>query len=297
MVNMDVIEESARLDNFTLRYTQSAVDFITRSKDKPFFLYMAHSFPHIPLAASTAFAGKSLQGSYGDAVQEIDWSVGQVLQSIQANALDSNTLVMFSSDHGPWFQGSPGGLRGRKGETFEGGVRVPFIARFPGVIPGGQLCQGFATHLDILPTVASLTAAPPPANQLDGIDIRALLTGQETDLARDLFLYFNDVYLQCARVGSWKLHMARFNSPPFTAPPAEGRLNLPLPSPELYNLVFDPDESHDRSPRNAAVISDIRNRVLQALQSFPPDIMDAWNRTMALQVEGTPAGCSPIPKH
>src|SRR5206468_8856090 len=103
--------------------------------------------------------GRSSRGPYGDAVQEFDWSVGQVLEALKSNGLDSNTLVMVSSDHGPWFQGSNGGLRGRKGESYEGGVRVPFIARFPGWIPGGQVAGGFATSLDVLPTVAALAGA------------------------------------------------------------------------------------------------------------------------------------------
>src|SRR6266496_2815669 len=160
MHNRDLIEEPARLDTLTQRYTQRAVDFVYRSKDKPFFLYMPHAFPHLPLAASAAFAGRSSRGPYGDAVQEIDWSVAQVLQALKANGIDSDTLVMVSSDHGPWFQGSPGGLRGRKGESWEGGVRVPFVARYPARIPSGVVCRNFATTLDVLPTVAGLTGAP-----------------------------------------------------------------------------------------------------------------------------------------
>ena len=159
--------------------------------------------------------------------------------------------MVFSSDHGPWFQGSPGGLRGRKGETFEGGVRVPFVARYPGFIPPNQVCSAFATSLDVLPTVAGLAGAALPPNPLDGVDIRALLTGEQASLTREAFLYFNDVYLQAARVGSWKLHVSRFNVPAFCPAPAEGRLNLPLPWPELYDVVADVDESHDRSNRNA----------------------------------------------
>ena len=294
--NTDIIEQPASLETLTRRYTERAVDFIGRSGGAPFFLYMPHSFPHIPLAASPAFSGRSFQGLYGDVVQEIDWSVGQVLESIQANGLDSNTLVMVSSDHGPWFQGSPGGLRGRKGDTFEGGVRVPFVARFPGLIPGGQVCEEFAASLDIFPTVAGLAGAALPANPLDGIDIQPLLTGQPQDLPREAFLYFNDVYLQCARLGQWKLHVARFNSPPFTPAPAEGRLNLPLPCPELYNVVADPDESHDRAARNAATVSDLQARIARLMPTFPSDIWSAWNATLSVPVQGTPAGCLPIKK-
>jgi arylsulfatase A len=294
MHNLDVIEEPANLDTLTLRLTATAADFINRSKGSPFFLYMAHPYPHLPLPTAGPFSGKSGHGQYGDTVQEIDWSVGQVLRSIRDAGQESNTLVVFSSDHGPWFQGSPGGLRGRKGETFEGGVRVPFVARYPGFIPQNQVCSAFATSLDVLPTVADLTGATLPANPLDGVGIRGLLTGEQASVTRDAFLYFNDVYLQAARVGSWKLHLSRFNVPAFCPAPAEGRLNLPLPWPELYDVVADVDEAHDRMNRNGGTVADIRNRVERMLQTFPADIQDAWARTLAMRVQGTPAGCLPI---
>ena len=293
MHNLDVIEEPATLETLTQRYTAAAVDFIGRPRKNPFFLHLGYSFPHLPLACSQQFAAQSNEGIYGDAVQEIDWSVGQVLQAVKAGGLDYNTLVVFSSDHGPWFQGSPGRLRGRKGETFEGGVRVPFIARYPGLIPPGQVSKAFATSLDMLPTAAAIARAALPPNPLDGLDIRTLLTGDNASLTRDAFLYFNDVYLQAARLGSWKMHVSRYNTPPFYPAPAEGRLNLPLPSPELYDAVRDVDESHDRSSRNPAVITDMRARIDRLMQTFPTDIQDAWARTMATTVAGTPAGCSP----
>jgi len=293
MHNLDIIEQPANLDTLTQRYTQAAVDFIGRAKDSPFFLYMPHSFPHLPLAASSAFLGRSWQGLYGDVVQEIDWSVGQVLQSLKAAGIDSNTLVIFTSDHGPWYQGSPGGLRGRKGEVFEGGVRVPFIARYPSLIPSGQVCRGFAAGLDILPTVAAVTGAPLPQNPLDGIDLTPLLTGQQSDLTREAFLYFNDVYLQAARLGSWKLHATRFNMPAFTQAPAVGRLNLPI-CPELYDVIADPDEGHDRSDRNATVVADLTGRMARLIQTFPNDIIKAWQNTLSLPLPGTPAGCFPV---
>jgi arylsulfatase A len=296
MHNLDVVEEPATLETLTQRYTATAVDYITRARSNPFFLYMGHSYPHLPLAVSTQFAGRSNEGLYGDVVQEIDWSVGQVLQAVRDNGLDSNTLVVFSSDHGPWFQGSPGRLRGRKGETFEGGVRVPFMARYPGVIPAGQISKAFATSLDLLPTVGRMTGAPLPPNPLDGVDIRGLLTGDQTSVSRDTFLYFNDVYLQAARNGNWKLHVSRFNSPPFSPPPAGGVQNLPLPSPELYDVSRDLDESHDRSIRNPAVVTDLQARIGRALQTFPVEIQNAYTSTQGIPVQGTPAGCFPVRK-
>src|SRR5262249_36153959 len=160
---------------------------------------------------SARYTGQSYHGLYGDSIQEIDASVGQILQALKSNGLDSNTLVMFSSDHGPWFQGSPGRLRGRKGEVFEGGVRVPFLARYPAFIPAGQVTDTLASGLDILPTVGALARAALPSNPLDGVNLRALLSGEEGFVSRDILLYFNDVYLQAARLGSWKMHVARYN--------------------------------------------------------------------------------------
>jgi len=296
MHNTDVIEAPADLTTLTQRYTQQAVSFINRASGSPFFLYLAHSFPHIPLCASQPFLGKSFQGLYGDVVQEIDWSTGQVLQALQANGIDNNTLVIFTSDHGPWYQGSPGGLRGRKGETFEGGVRVPFLARFPGYIPAGTQNHSVVSTLDILPTVASLTGAALPPLPPDGIDLTQVLTGRAKDVTRDAFLYFNDVYLQAARLANWKLHVTRFNMPAFSQAPPCGRLSLPLPSPELYDVVMDPDEGHDRADRNPANVAQIRGRMDALIQSFPVDIQNAWANTLCQQVQGTPSGCYPIPQ-
>ena len=294
MSNTSVIEAPADLTALTQRYTRQALSFINRSAGSPFFLYLAHSFPHIPLAASQPFLGRSFQGLYGDVVQEIDYSTGQVLQALRANNIDQNTLVIFTSDHGPWYQGSPGKLRGRKGETFEGGVRVPFLARFPGYFPAGVTNQALVSTLDILPTVANLTGAAPPPLPLDGVDLTAVLTGGATDVSRDAFLYFNDVYLQAARLGNWKLHVTRFNTPAFLQPPTGGKISLPLPQPEMYDVVVDPDESHDRADRNPETLAQIRGRMDALLQTFPADIQNAWTTTLSEQVQGTPSGSYPV---
>jgi arylsulfatase A-like enzyme len=294
MQDLTIIEQPANLDNLTQRYTQQAVNFINKSKNGPFFLYMAHSFPHIPLDASTPFVGGSGQGLYGDVVQEIDASVGTVLQALKDNGVDSNTLVMFSSDHGPWYQGSTGPLRMRKGEIFEGGIRVPFIARLPGAIPGGWICAGLATNLDVLPTVASLTGAALPQNPLDGVDISPLLTGQQKSLNREAFLFFNDVCLQAARIGPWKLHVSRFNIPAFSPQPAGGLVNLPLPSPELYNVVSDPDETHERAARNPDVVADLQGRMARLIQTFSGDALNSWHDTLRRKVGPTPVGAWPV---
>ena len=156
--------DQARL---TTDYTDRAVKFIQKNKDRPFFLYLAHSMPHVPLFVSERFKGKSEAGLYGDVVMELDWSVGQVLQTLQQLGIDDNTLVIFTSDNGPWLSygnhaGTAGLLREGKGTTWEGGVRVPFIARWPGRIPAGKTQPEPAMTIDLLPTIAQLTGAKLP---------------------------------------------------------------------------------------------------------------------------------------
>lgn len=293
--NTETIEEPAKLETLTPRYTEQAVRFIERSKDSPFFLYFAHTYPHIPLAASDRFRGKSPLGLYGDVVEEIDWSVGEVLSTLRKHGLDGNTLVMFSSDNGPWYQGSPGKLRGRKGMTWEGGQRVPFLARFPGRIPPGRTCEGVASVMDILPSVARLCAAPLPKNPLDGVDIWPLLSGERPELNREALLYFDNINLQCARWKRWKLHVARHNSAAYSPAPQGGRINLPLRPPELYDLVNDPDESYDIAAGNPKIVSEIEARIERLMNGFPAEIRAAWTQAKATPTAPSSTGTFPRP--
>lgn len=293
--NADVVEQTATLETLTPRYTEQALQFIDRSKAEPFFLYMPHTYPHIPLGASARFRGKSPLGLYGDVVEEIDWSVGEVMGALKRQGLERNTLVMFSSDNGPWFQGSPGRLRGRKGETYEGGVREPFIARWTGRIPAGRVSAGVAGTIDIVPTLAKLTGAAMPSRPVDGIDIWPLLSGAKQSIERDVMLYFDNWNVQCARWGDWKLHFARYTTGAYVPAPAGGRKNLPLASPELYNLVQDPDESYDTAAEHPDVVARIQNRVEAMLAGFPEDVRKAWAETKARRVVPTPAGAVPRP--
>ena len=293
MRDTTVIEQTATLETLTQRYTEEALRFIERSKGSPFFLYFPHTFPHIPLAASARFRGKSPLGLYGDVVEELDWSAGEVLAALKKHGLDENTLVMFSSDNGPWYQGSPGRLRGRKGMTWEGGMREPFIARWPGRIPVGKTSSGLATTMDILPTVAKLCEARLPQKPLDGIDIWPMLSGAREELERAPFLYFDYVYLQCARWRRWKLHVARYNTAKWSPAPPGGVVNLPLPAPELYDLVSDPDESYDVAAQNPAVVKQMLARIEQTMKTFPQPIQQAWAETKARKTVRTAAGALP----
>jgi arylsulfatase len=294
--NTEQIEETATLETLTSRYTEQAVRFLERAPGEPFFLYMPHTFPHIPLAASPRFRGKSPLGLYGDVVEELDWSVGEVFATLKRIGADDNTLVMFSSDNGPWYQGSAGALRGRKGSTYEGGVREPFLARFPGRIPKGQVCHGVAGTIDVLPTVAKLTGAKPGALPLDGIDIWPMLTGARPSIEREALLYFDNWNLQCARWGKWKLHFARYNTFAYNPAPAAGRMNFPLHPPELYDLESDPMESYDVAPENPMVVREIQSRVERLLATFPDEVKKAWSDTQARETAPTAKGGLPKKK-
>jgi arylsulfatase A len=293
--NDQVVQNSPGQDTLVQQFTAQAVNRIAnRPADSPFFLYLPFSAPHIPLVPSARFQGSTKMGTYADVVAELDWGVGQVLQALKDSGIDQNTLVMFSSDHGPWYQGSAGNLRGRKAETWDGGMRVPFIARFPGVIPAGGVATGMATALDIHPTFAGLANAPLPPNRLDGVDIWPMLSGDRTTVDRDVFLYFDGWNLQCARWGKWKLHVARNNMPPWSPAPVGGGMNLPLGSPELYDLEADPCEASDCANDNPDVVSEIRSRIAQMLPSFPAEVQSAWNYTMSWRVGYTPPGALPM---
>jgi arylsulfatase len=287
MHNTEVIEQTADLASLTARYTDQARKFIAASKGSPFFLYMPHTFPHIPLAASERFRGKSPEGLYGDVVEEIDWSVGEVMAALKQNGLDQDTLVMTTSDNGPWYQGSPGKLRGRKNTTYEGGVREPFIARWTGHIPKGRVCGGLASMMDVFPTVARLCNAPLPAKPLDGIDIWPLIHGEQPSIERPPLLYFDNWDLQCARWMNWKLHIARHNTAAYAPAPPGGRVSLLLPKPELYNLASDPDESYDVAPENPQIVAQIQAKIAEMIPGFPEPVRKAYADAQARKSDPT----------
>ncbi len=172
-----VVEYPVVQATLTGRYTERALDFIERNKARPFFFYFAHAMPHKPLAASEKYYHQSKAGLYGDVIAELDASVGRVLAKIKELGLDQRTLIVFTSDNGPWYGGSSGGLRGMKGTSWEGGYRVPFIARWPGKIPSGHLSAEPAVMMDLFATSLKIAgSAPPPDRVIDGSDILPLLT-------------------------------------------------------------------------------------------------------------------------
>ncbi len=198
----------------TTWYTERAVRFIEKNKQGPFFLYVPHSMVHVPLFVSDKFKGKSKRGLFGDVVMEIDWSVGQILGTLEKHGLDKNTLVIFTSDNGPWLSygdraGSAAPLREGKGTMFEGGYREPTLMWWPGKIPAGTTCDELASTIDILPTVASLIGAELPKHKIDGKDIRPLMFAEEgaTSPHEAFYCYYGGGQLQAVRDRQWKLHL------------------------------------------------------------------------------------------
>ena len=286
--NGEVVQQTAQQAGLTSNFAKQAIEFIERQEKLPFFLYFADTAPHIPLVPSDKFRGKSGMGNYGDVVMELDWSVGEILKTLAEKGFDDNTLVVFTSDNGPWYQGSAGKLQGRKGSTYEGGVREPFIARFPGKIPAGSTADGIGSAMDMLPTFARLAGASVPASSLDGIDIWPMLSGEKPFMGRDRLLFFDNWNVQCVRWGPWKLHLARYNSFAWTEDPPGGRWNLPLPRPELYHIDDDPTESYDRASEKGELVSDLKKRVEDMMLSLPDEARRAWRNTLAPARAGYP---------
>ena len=210
MRGTEVVEYPADQDTLTKRYTEEAVKFIREHKDGPFFVYLPHTMIHFPLAASDAFKGKSKLGLLGDAIEEIDWSVGQIMATLKELKLDDNTLVIFTSDNGPAGRAAPP-YRGSKGTTWEGGVREPCIMRWPGKIPAGTTCEQFAGNIDMLPTFAKITGVELPKDRvIDGRDITPLMFEAKPGPARDTHLYFaGNGSLSAIRQGQWKLFLTK----------------------------------------------------------------------------------------
>ena len=250
----------------TTRYTARAVRFIEENKDRPFFLYVAHNMPHVPLYVSDKFKGRSRQGLYGDVIMEIDWSVGQILEALKRHGLDENTLVMFLSDNGPWLSygnhaGSARPLREGKGTCWEGGTRVPFIARWPGRIPAGRVCREMAMSIDLFPTIARLIGAELPPRKIDGLDIWPLVSAEPkaTNPHQAYFFFYANNELQAVRSGQWKLllphtyrilpgHRGGTNGIPAQYQQAR------LPASELYDMMRDPEERKDLASRHPDIV-------------------------------------------
>lgn len=269
-----VVELMPDQTQLTTWYTERAVNFIANSKDKPFFLYVPHSMPHVPLHVSAKFQGKSGAGLFGDVIQEIDWSVGQIMASLKEHGLDERTLVIFSSDNGPWLSygnhaGSSGPFREGKGTTWEGGHRVPCIARWPGKIAAGSECGELTTTMDILPTLATLSGGEAPQDRIiDGSNIWPLLAGQSDKASPERsFFYYWDYGLDAVRMGRWKLvfpHKFRSLTGPAGKDGQPGGYSEATTDLALYNLHTDVGEIKNVAADHPQIVQNLQRLAEQA---------------------------------
>jgi arylsulfatase len=299
-----ILEKNTDRDLLTPRYTEEAVKFIDeQSAGNPFFLYMAFSYPHDPARASERFRGKTGFGDFGDAVAEIDWSVGEVVRAIERKGLTGDTLICFTSDHGPWYLGSPGLLRGRKASTFEGGFRVPFLAMWPGTIAANKVVDSWCSNLDVLPTMVSLCGLKSPEKPLDGGDFSKVLLSGEGAVKRKPLLYFSamgghGIDVHCIRRDEWKLRVAQgIKGEIYINDRTTGaRGSAWLQHPELYNLTRDPAESYDVAKFHPDIVKELMEELESQIPSFPPNVVAAY--ASLKQNKGditTPPGASPRP--
>jgi arylsulfatase A-like enzyme len=289
----DVVKLDPDQSQLTTSYTDRAVSFIERHRNTPFFLYVPHTMPHVPLFVSASSAGSSKGRLYSEVVAEIDRSVGRILEAVSRANLDNDTLVIFTSDNGPWLSygnhaGSAGPFREGKGTAFEGGVRVPFVARWPGRIPAGAVGRLPAMTIDLLPTLAALAGAPLPAGRtIDGRDMWPLMTGRAGAQAPHDALYFYwGGELHAVRSGSWKLHVPH----PYASLEAAGgdgspgtyvRKEMPL---SLFDLETDAGETTNVADRNPAVVE----QLLAYVERARADLGDSLTKRAGKNVR--PAG-------
>jgi len=283
--NEEVIEAPADQNTLTKRYTEEVVKFITANKEGPFFVYLPHTMPHNPVHSSEAFRGKSANKGYGDCVEEIDWSTGQILACLKKLGIDENTLVVFTSDNGAASRwgGSNAPLSGFKGSTMEGGMREPCVMRWPGKIPAGTECSELACTIDLLPTFAKLAGTKAPSDRIiDGKDIRDLMTGgKKAKSPHEAFYYYFRDQLQAVRSGKWKLHLAR------TTKPRGNKKAQEVPA-KLYDLEADVAEKNNLADKRPEIVK----RLLVLAEKARKDLGDG-------DQEGAnqrPAGLAASPK-
>lgn len=281
--NGKVVEKNADMSTLTRRYTDEAINFIDQSGENPFFIYLAHTMPHVALAVSKEFKGKSEGGLYGDVIEELDHNVGRILDHLKEKKVDDNTYVIFTSDNGPWYLGHSephfkrigkdaaehGGsalpLRGAKTATWEGGLRVPCIMRAPGKIPAGIETSAVAATIDVLPTIAKIAGGEVPSDRvIDGIDISEIIHGKEKSVDRPYFYYQHDG-LQAVRKGKWKLHIPTEGSvvkvwENYSKP--EDRVRFQKPA--LFDLSTDIGEKNDIASANPEVVKEMMNLIAWA---------------------------------
>ncbi len=264
---VEIIDDTPDMDRLTEQFFARGLDFIDANKDRPFFLLLTLTAPHVPLDPHPDHAGHSQAAEYGDVVEEIDANVGRLLDRLKALGLDNDTLVILTSDNGPWFEGSSGGLRDRKGGAgWEGGYRVPFLARQPGRIPAGLVSDAIAMNIDLLPTLARWSGGALPTARLDGADIAPLLTQRNATTPHDELVLFINEDVAAIRTQRFK-YVVRSHYRTFLADlDGANRTDWAV----LVDMANDPEESYDVSSRHPDVLADMQARITRARATFDP---------------------------
>lgn len=262
---VEIVDDTPDMDRLTEQFFARGFRFIEDNRDRPFFLMLALTAPHVPLDPHPDHAGHSAAAEYGDVVEEIDANVGRLMEQLARLGIDDDTLVILTSDNGPWWEGSSGGLRDRKGGAgWEGGYRVPFIARHPGRIPAGLTNNAIAMNIDLLPTICRWTGSPAPQAQLDGADITSLLTIQRAPSPHDQLVLFINEDVAAIRTQRWK-YVVRSHYRTYEAPlDAPGRVDWAV----LVDMQNDPAESYDVSSLHPDALADLQRRVANARATF-----------------------------
>ncbi|MBE9665738.1 sulfatase family protein [Mucilaginibacter boryungensis] len=272
------LDDQAKL---TGTFTSKAVEFIKANQAKPFFLYLAQPMPHVPLATSARFKGKSEVGLFGDVIMELDWSLGEIMRTLEKYRLTNNTLLIITSDNGPWLRfgdnaGSSGGLREGKGTAWDGGTRVPCIIRWPGRVEAGGVNSHLLTNMDLLPTIMHITKSPMPKNKIDGLDFADMLLGKSDIDVRKVFYYYYDVNsLKAVRYKNWKLVLPHTSQ---TYAALHGKDGAPGPAPSvnvktaLYDLAHDPGETYDVQILHPDIVQKIMSFVQEARTDLGDDL-------------------------
>jgi arylsulfatase A-like enzyme len=283
-----VVAELEDQSDLTKQITERAVKFVEANREKPFFLYVPHPQPHVPLYCRAEFRGRSGSGLYGDVIEEIDWSVGEILGAVRRSGLEGRTLVVFTSDNGPWLSygehaGSAGPLREGKGTSWEGGIRVPCLMWWPGVIPAGTEWKGPVATIDLLPTVAGMAGVAVPGRVLDGLDMNAALTGKGEVPGRDLFVRYAGNELQAVISGRWKLVLPHAYRTMAGQPRATGGIPgkyrmAKVERAELYDLETDPGESRDVAAEHADVVARLQAAAEQSRGDLGDGLMKQKGR-------------------
>jgi len=303
MEGEEVIETNPDQAQLTQRFTRRAVEFIEKQGDDPFFLCLAHAMPHVPIFASDEFLGSSPQGLYGDVIQEIDASTGELLIALEREGIDERTWVIFLSDNGPWLtygnhSGKADPFRGGKLTTWEGGVRVPMLMRWPGRIPAGRRCEDMLTGMDFLPSIASALGLDLPSRKIDGIDLWPVISGTpDAENRRETFLYYQTEALHAVRHGRWKLHAPHAYVEVDGEPGRDGkpaRWSGPIPLEEvksdpvsiaarhgyrieetgwaLYDLDADPGETNNVAVQHPNVVAELQALLEEAREDLGDSI-------------------------